>query len=136
MGTTDRMRRKVRGGRPQPSLIAGLHPVFLGAEVFPAMLRAAQRGIAVMFDRCKNDCVDFYSQMQRFEHASSHYELVVPANRWLPVDFRVGRCALVRQRILRCRPDEDSTIRVAPDQSQRVLPGQGGYRDGFRRKRS
>ncbi len=39
-----------------------------------------------------------------FEHASSHYEFVTPAPEWLPEDFRVGRCALVRQRILRCRP--------------------------------
>ena len=39
-----------------------------------------------------------------FKHAPSHYEFVAPAIRWLPGDFRVERYALVRQRILRCRP--------------------------------
>jgi hypothetical protein len=41
---------------------------------------------------------------ERFEHAPFHYEFCAPASQWLPEDIRVERCALVRQRILRCRP--------------------------------
>jgi hypothetical protein len=35
-------------------------------------------------------------------------------------DARAGRCALIRKRILRCCPLEDSSIRLALDQSLRV----------------
>jgi hypothetical protein len=81
------------------SLIVSPHPIYgcgspnnIEALRFVSLKLLTTRSNATMF------------APKRFEHAPFHYELNVPANRWLPEDFRVKRCALVRQRILRCRP--------------------------------
>jgi hypothetical protein len=54
------------------------------------------------------------------EHASSRYGYVDPTVRRFAPDTRADRCALILKRILRCCPSEDSSIRLALDQSPRA----------------
>ena len=87
----------------QSSLIVGLHSFFECRPFSSSVEIRACKMFTIVRSLAKRLC-QLMLALQRSEHASSHYEFVVPANRWLPVDFRVGRCALVRQRILRSRP--------------------------------
>ena len=45
------------------------------------------------------------ANLKAFRHAWSRYEYLIPIARRFGKDARAGRCALVRQRILRCCPD-------------------------------
>ena len=81
------------------SLIVGPHPLY--GCVSPSNLEASR---FVFMKLLTHRFIAINLALKRFEHAPFHYELRVPAFGWLPLDFRVKRCALVRQRILRCRP--------------------------------
>jgi hypothetical protein len=84
-------------------LIVDLHLFFRCRPLLNLVVFPVRRGFMNVGSLADGLCERILA-LQRSEHASSHYEFVAPASRWLPEGFRVGRCALVRQRILRCRP--------------------------------